>query len=179
MAESNKGAGKSKRGKPPANVFEFPQAGSHAGADRTDDFATPNFSLSRNEQALYDDLIKTARLLDKRRIPGVYAHVADVVEQVSAVKAQGGNAVPALARGLDQLKSVSVEQRALRLKSWRDLTHDGREGPAFALWFMLGAVGALIAGIANTGDWYYISAFLAACAVACVVPTLWDMYTGK
>jgi len=117
MAESNKGAGKSKRGKPPANVFEFPQAGNQGGADRSDDFATASVSLSRNEQALYDDLIKTARTLDKRRIPGVYAHVADVVEQVSAVKAQGGNAVPALARGLDQLKSVGIDQRAQRLKS--------------------------------------------------------------
>ena len=179
MAQSDKGAGKSKRGKPPANVFDFPQTGGHAGADRAEDFATPNFTLSRSEQSLYDELIKTARTLDKRHIPGVYAHIADVIEQVSAVKAQGGNAVPALARGLDQLKSVSVDQRAQRLKSWHDLMKDGREGPGFGLCFMLGAVGALIAGIASTSDWFYISAFLAACAVACVVPTLWDMYTGK
>lgn len=179
MAQSDKGPGKSKRGKPPANVFEFPQTGGQAGADQSDDFATPNFTLSRSEQALYDELIKTARILDKRHIPGVYAHVADVIEQVSALKAQGANVIPPLARGLDQLKSVSVDQRAQRLKNWRDLTHDGREGPAFALWFLLGAVGALIAGIASTGDWYYVSAFLVACAVACVVPTLWDMYTGK
>lgn len=179
MVQSDKGAGKSKRGKPPANVFEFPQTGSQTGSERTNDYANPNFALSRNEQTLYDELIKTARDLDRRHIPGVYSHVADVVEQVSVVKAQGDNAVPALARGLDQLKSVSFDQRAKRLTSWRDLMHDGREGPVFALWLMLGAVGALIAGIAGTGDWYYVSAFLAASAVACLVPTLWDMYTGK
>ena len=179
MAQSDKGTGKSKRGKPPANVFEFPQTGSHAGADDTNNFATPNFNLSRNEQALYDELIKTARLLDKRHIPGVYAHVADVIDQVSALKVQGANVIPALARGLDHMKSVSFEHRAKRLKDWRDLTHDGREGPGVALCFMLGAVGALISGISSTGDWYYVSAFLASCAVACLVPTIWDMYTGK
>lgn len=179
MAQNDKGTGRSKRGKTPANVFVFPQSGGRDAGERPSDFSVPNFTLSPNEQALYDELIKTAKILDKRHIPGVYAHVADVIETVSALKAQGANAIPALARGLDQMKSASFAHRAERLKSWRDLTRDGREGPAFALLFMLGAVGALIAGIASTSDWYYISAFLAACAVACMAPTLWDMYTGK
>ena len=179
MADGDKNSGRSKRAKPPVNIFEFPQTGSHTGADREDDFGTREFTLTPNEQALYDELIRTARALDHRQIPGVYAHVASVVEQVSTLKAGGANAIPALALGLDQLKSIGFDQRAKRLKYWRDLTHDGREGPDFALYFMLGAVAALLAGIATTSDWYYISAFLATCSVACLLPTLWEMYTGK
>lgn len=179
MAQSDKGGGRSKQAKPPATLFEFPQSGPRSDSHRPEEFSTLAFTLSPNEQALYDELIKTARALDRRQIPGVYAHVADVVEHVSALKAQGANAVPALARGLDQLKAVSSDHRAKKLKSWRSITSDGREGPMWSIWFLLGAVGALIAGIAGVSDWYYISAFLFACAVACMVPTFWDIYTGK
>lgn len=179
MEQNGKSTGKAKDVKTPASIFEFPQSSSHTDHKRSEDFGAISSALTGNEQTLYNELMKAARKLDGRHVAGVYAHVANVVEQVSAIKARGGNAIPALARGLDQLKSIGFDQRAKKLKYWRDLTHDGREGPLFALWFMLGSVAALIAGLATDASWLYFSAFLASCSAACLVPTLWEMYTGK
>ena len=88
------------------------------------------------------------------------------------------DALPTLARGLDQLKAISYEHRAKRLKRWGALTQ-GREGPGWFLASMLAAVCAGIGGVAGTPDLYYLSASLFAFALLCITPTLWDMYTGK
>ena len=76
MARQNNeptGARKGKRQSVPATVFEFPRSESIPGQSDARDFAAPPKALSSTEQALYNELIATARTLAKRDVPGVYA----------------------------------------------------------------------------------------------------------
>ena len=97
-----------------SKLAPFPRTDSHSGQSEARDFAAPPSALSSTEKALHKELIKTARALAKRGVPGVYAHVADVAEQVSAAKAYGANAIPPLARGIDGLKDKQATHTKLR-----------------------------------------------------------------
>jgi hypothetical protein len=76
-------------------------------------------NLSPAEQRLDDELLALARTLDKRGVPGVYGQVAVIVDEVTALKNGGHNAIAALARGLDSLKKIDANYTGQRLATIR------------------------------------------------------------
>ena len=171
--------GKARSQNSPATVSEFPHSGSQSSSTGAQDFASPGSLLSPNEQALYDELIALARLLDKRRIARVYVHLASVAEQASLFKAQGQNAIPVLARGLDQLKKLQAEGRDKRLKSAREVmaNHDGTI--LCAVLTFLAAIALFLVGLQGDASASYASAFLVALGLALLIPVFWQILTSN
>jgi hypothetical protein len=177
MARRSDKSGKTRSGQLPAEVFTFPQSGSANNDDGEHDHRLAN--LSPAEQRLYDELLALARRLDKRGVSGVYGLVANVADQVTALKHQGQSTIAALARGVDALKKADETHTSKRLETMRKVMSDHEPALFTAGVCLLIAIGCVIAGLADSRDYFPFSIFAIAVAAVFVLPTLWDLKTRR
>jgi hypothetical protein len=161
----------------PAEVFTFPKSSSANDDGPVHD--APPANLSLGEQRLYDELLALARRLDKRGVSGVYGLVANVADQVTALKNQGQSTVAALARGVDALKKTDETHTSKRLETMRKVMSDHEPALFTAAVCLLIAIGCVIAGFADSRDYFPFSIFALAVAAVFVLPTLWDLKTKR
>lgn len=177
MARRTDKTGKTGPGHLPAEVFTFPQSSStnHDGPEHD----APPANLCPAEQRLYDELLALARRLDKQGVPGVYGLVANVADQVTALKHQGKSTIAALARGVDALKKTDETHISERLEMMRKVMSDHEPALFTAAVCLLIAIGCLIAGFADSRDYFPFSIFALAVAAVFLLPTLWDLKTKR
>lgn len=176
-SEGKSGAPRQHRQLTLATEPEFSRGNSRSGTGKSNnqDFAHAP-SLTSTEHAVYEELISTARVLAKRNIPGTYAHVAEVMELVSEVKAAGGNAIPELAQGLDGLHAMAAAYSKQRRDTIRQLVRDHPVWVVLSAVFLLPAIYNLLlasfyglpfaAWLAPTLQWIGLS-------VVCLFPVIW------
>ncbi|AGK57016.1 hypothetical protein HYPDE_26678 [Hyphomicrobium denitrificans 1NES1] len=177
MARRSDKSGKTGSGQLPAEVFTFPQSSS-ANDDGLEHDAPPA-NLSPAERRLYDELLTLARRLDKQGVPGAYGLVANVADQVTALKHRGQSAIAALARGVDALKKADETHTSKRLETMRKVMSDHEPALFTAAICLLIAIGCLIAGFADSRNYFPFSIFALAVTAVFVLPTLWDLKTKR
>lgn len=111
--------------------------------------------LSDTEALLYEELITTTRKLAELGVPVSYSVIAEVAEAMQRAHREGRSALPAIADGLDTMRSVECSYRASIVAHRREVF--GEEGNAamcvFAVIAALLATGATLAGFGSGTPW--------------------------
>lgn len=138
----------------------------------------PPALLSFTEGELFDELNALARKLDRKRVAGAFAALADVTEQVDRVKQRDVSAVPVIVRGMDRLRKLEQEHRSARRQRVKYAISRRDEAGTFAIVSLVAAAASLMAWMAGTGDAaLYAAGFFFVLAPLIASPIIVDILT--
>lgn len=137
------------------------------------------FELSPQEQRLFDTLLRRARKLHRKKVPGVYAEVAVIAEATRSNKQEGRCCLSSLAVGLDQLDKLEAADRRAKLERARQVVSEHDLSVFLAVCSVVISVFAAILGFSSSRSWVPTSLFWLVAAGALLLPVIWHIATRR